>query len=110
MGRLRSRTGSGASAQSAGSPSSMDRKLDAVLEAMECLGTSLEQQIDNVIIRDRQSALQSVAAIGEPARFSDLEEGTNAFGSEDESLSCSRSEAETVTLLDVTPQTADDIV
>ncbi|KAJ1104038.1 hypothetical protein NDU88_001453 [Pleurodeles waltl] len=62
------------------------------------------------IIRDRRSALQSSAAIGEPACVSDQEEGSDAAGSDDDPLSGSRSEAGTVTPCVVTLQTADNIV
>ncbi|KAJ1129273.1 hypothetical protein NDU88_007644 [Pleurodeles waltl] len=55
MGRLRFGTGSAPSTRSAGPPSSLDCKPDAVLEAMERLGTSqgqirlsLEQKIDTM--------------------------------------------------------------
>ncbi|KAJ1149017.1 hypothetical protein NDU88_001838 [Pleurodeles waltl] len=54
------------------------------------------------ISRYQRSALQSAAAIGEPACVSDQEEGSDAGGSDDDSLSVSHSETETVTPADVT--------
>ncbi|KAJ1082887.1 hypothetical protein NDU88_003050 [Pleurodeles waltl] len=69
------------------------------------------QPVAGEIISDRRSTLQTAAAIGDPARCSDREEGGTDTASGDEvSLSGSLSEIETVTSLVVTPQTADDIV
>ncbi|KAJ1155411.1 hypothetical protein NDU88_008141 [Pleurodeles waltl] len=74
------------------------------------IATSIPCPYLEQIIRDRRSALQSAETIREPACVSDKEEGSDAAGSDEDSLSESRSEAETVTPPVVTSQMADNIV